>query len=962
MATLESAYKKVKELVSDFKANEPYYLSPRYSEVEVRADYINEFFAALGWDVMHRIQKNPYEQEVKVEKGVKVGKAQKRADYAFHLAPNFRDPVFFVEAKKPARMLSNPDDYFQAIRYGWNTNNPIVILTDFEEFHIIDSRFKPDINTALNKKLQYFHYSEYADKEKLAEIYYLISREAVVNNSIEKYANSLPKPKGKAVQRQLFPGGFQSIDESFLDEIDEIRINLARAFKKSNPNLQGYELTEAIQRTIDRLVFIRFLEDKLIEQEHYISEFGESSDAWDDFVALSKRLDAKYNGVVFKHHCIDDPGFNKPKDIFSNICEDLSHLNSPYDFDKIPIHILGSIYERFLGKIVHTTPKRVTIEEKPEVKKAGGVYYTPRYIVRYIVANTVGNLIEGKTPLQISRMRFADIACGSGSFLIAVFEALLDYHNKWYQSNPVKAKSDGCFHQDGKWILSLKQKKNILLNNIYGVDIDSQAVEVTQLSLCLKLMEDETTATANEMMVLFHEQILPDLTKNIVCGNSLIGWDIEDGQLFPYEEMRKLNPMDFKNAFEDIMKDGGFDAIVGNPPYVDSEEMTKSHLSTRKYCVGRYSTAKGNWDMYCVFSERAIRLLNDKGLFGFIIPNKFISAPYGSHLKKLFSQYTVQYLVDYSSVPVFKISVYPVVIVVSKQDKTNKGIYIKVKEEKGTRKEIYKKKFRIKSNDTQWAQKFDVHEKLLIKIFKKSGNLSNHFNIESAATVSEAYEIKKIITENSKPKKSEFTFINTGTIDRYLVLWGYKRTKYIKAFYEYPVVDSIQLSKLFPNRYIQAKSEKLILAGMVKRLEAAYDKGDILAGKSTTIILNKTNKYDLKFLLGLINSTLFSTIFYIRNKHNAMAGGYLNVNKKQFNDMPFIELNLSIDKEKAIYDKVIVLVNQLLSATKELASAKTDKDINYYERKCNNIDSEINNEVYKLYGLSKDEIEIINSE
>ena len=447
MATLESAFEKVKELVSDFKENESYYLSSKFSEAQVREDYVNKFFVALGWDVRHKTQKNPYEQEVKVEKGVKVGRAQKRADYAFHLAPNFRDPVFFVEAKKPAKALLNPQDYFQAIRYGWNANTPIVILTDFEEFHIIDSRFKPDVDTVLNKKLLYFHYFKYADKEKFAEIYYLFSHEAVENNSIDTYAKSLPKPKGKAVQRQLFPGGFKSIDKYFLEEIDEIRITLAHSFKKSNPALKGYELTEATHRTIDRLVFIRFLEDKLIEQNHYISEFGESSDVWDDFVALCKRLDAKYNGVVFKHHFIDTPDFNKPENVFENICQDLSHLNSPYDFDKIPIHILGSIYERFLGKVIHTTPKRVTIEEKPEVKKAGGVYYTPEYIVRYIVANTVGNLIEGKTPLQISRLRFADISCGSGSFLIAVFEALLDYHNKWYQNNPSKAKSNGCYHE-----------------------------------------------------------------------------------------------------------------------------------------------------------------------------------------------------------------------------------------------------------------------------------------------------------------------------------------------------------------------------------------------------------------------------------------------------------------------------------------------------------------------------------
>ena len=249
---------------------------------------------------------------------------------------------------------------------------------------------------------------------------------------------------------------------------------------------------------------------------------------------MHQTLDAKYNGVVFKKSLIDTRNIIEPDDkTFSAICDELSHENTPYNFDAIPIHILGSIYERFLGKVVHATDKRATIEEKPEVRKAGGVYYTPQYIVNYIVENTVGKLIEGKTPKQIAKMRFADIACGSGSFLITVFETLLDYHKQYYQQNPEQAKKDGCILYEGAYRLSLKQKQEILTNNIYGVDIDQQAVEVTQLSLYLKLLEDETTATANDTWVLFKEQLLPDLNKNIVCGNSLIGTDILDLTLFP---------------------------------------------------------------------------------------------------------------------------------------------------------------------------------------------------------------------------------------------------------------------------------------------------------------------------------------------------------------------------------------------------------------------------------------------
>src|ERR1035437_6661126 len=467
MSTFNAAFKLVSDLVKDFKENEKSYLQPNYSEADVRNDFINKFFIALGWDLRHEYQKNPYEQEVRVEKPVHVAKAQKRADYTFYLSPNFRDVKYFVEAKKPYHDLENKDYFFQTIRYGWNANTPIAVLTDFEEFIILDCRYRPDINDILNFKIKRFHYSEYANEDKFKEIYFLFSREAVSDNSLGKYSDSLPKPKGKTVQRGLFAGGFQSIDEAFLEELDEIRNDLAKSFKKNNSHLTSEELTEATQRPIDRLVFIKFLEDKLIEPHHYVSGFGDRRSAW----------------------------------------EDLSHENTPYNFDAIPIHILGSIYERFLGKVVNATDKRVTIEEKPEVRKAGGVYYTPQYIVNYIVDHTIGKLVEGKTPKEIAKMRFADIACGSGSFLITVYERLLDYHKRWYINNPKQAKKDGCILYENVYRLSLQQKQKILTNNIYGVDLDHQAVEVTELSLYLKLLEDETTATANDTWVMFKEKL-----------------------------------------------------------------------------------------------------------------------------------------------------------------------------------------------------------------------------------------------------------------------------------------------------------------------------------------------------------------------------------------------------------------------------------------------------------------------
>ncbi len=190
-----------------------------------------------------------------------------------------------------------------------------------------------------------------------------------------------------------------------------------------------------------------------------------------------------------------------------------------------------------MGKVVNTTDKRAKVIEKPEVRKAGGVYYTPEYIVRYIVNETVGKLIEDKTPDEISKMTFADIACGSGSFLIEVYNLILEYHSRYYTANPEKARKGDIEIRNGETVLSLKKRQEILVNNIYGVDIDFQATEVTQLSLYLKLLEDVTMNDAFQFSLL-KEKILPDLRNNIVCGNSLIGTDILKGKLFAGDEER----------------------------------------------------------------------------------------------------------------------------------------------------------------------------------------------------------------------------------------------------------------------------------------------------------------------------------------------------------------------------------------------------------------------------------------
>ena len=217
-----------------------------------------------------------------------------------------------------------------------------------------------------------------------------------------------------------------------------------------------------------------------------------------------------------------------------------------------------------------TAGHQAKVEEKPEVRKAGGVYYTPTYIVDYIVKNTLGELLKGQSARAEDRpLRVLDPACGSGSFLLGAYQYLLDWYLDWYLNNDParwgRGKNPALVEGRDGWQLTMDKKKEILLNHIHGVDIDAQAVEVTKLSLLLKVVEKPG------QLSLFTERILPDLGQNIHCGNSLIGPDYYEGQQLPMlagDEAYRVNAFDWKKAFPRIFAAGGFDAVIGNPPEI----------------------------------------------------------------------------------------------------------------------------------------------------------------------------------------------------------------------------------------------------------------------------------------------------------------------------------------------------------------------------------------------------------
>lgn len=1004
------AHALVLALIDRFEKHADRYVQPSYQEAEARKDFIDPLLKALGWDVDHEREHNPYEQEVKVESGLIVhdARSQKRADYAFYLAPNFRDVRFYVEAKKPSIDLARSTDaHFQTLRYGYSAGTPLAVLTDFEQIRVLDCRRRPHPDSALDQTYKHWRYTDFRDQTTFAEFYWLFSREAHADGSYQRRIEDLPKARGGAKQRGLFKGGYQSVDASFLEELAEFREALAKAYKKADHALDSAELTELVQRTLDRLVFLRFLEDKQIETEIRVSDLGKRKNAWADFQEASKRLDNIYNGIVFKPlpH-LDDPGFPLDADVFGDICERLAAENSPYNFDAIPIHILGSIYERFLGSVIRATDKRAVVEEKPEVRKAGGVYYTPEYIVRYIVSQTVGKLIEGKTPQEISKLHFADIACGSGSFLLGIYDELLRYHADWYNQpgREKQAKKDGCVStDDGRWRLSLAQRRNILQNNIYGVDLDRQAVEVAQLSLFLKLLEDERATSARQYRLDYArdahmKKLLPDLSRNVVCGNSLIDWDVVGVLDIDTVKEQSLNPLDFQAAFPNVMRAGGFDAIVGNPPYLNIDDTWGKGDFRLKAIKSAYPLIHNDkTDLLFYFLARATQL--SRGSVGYIVSRAFLEAYKADKLRAWLLQKTaIRTIVDFRNTLIFKgvgittciinfdIAANPGEIAVHKHrdERPPEPSLEAALAEPAQFETIRAPQSRLGAGP--WAltspsvaalnDKLDAAGEPLGEVLIIGQGMQTGCNDVFGGRTADEIKAWRV------PRGHFFKRATNTDIQRYQLLDRGEYLLYphrVSAFSELPEGVRTHLTAhasalkeraafkrgnckwwaytwpLHSENYGQRK--RILCPYLAQSNRFALDsEDDFLSLTDTTVCFDNGQPESLLYLLALLNSRLLT--FRFRSIGKLKSGGVYEYFWNSISRLPIHRIDFAKVQEKSRHDRLVALVEQMME-TKKQEAASSSHAAEIAARKCMALDRQIDALVYELYDLTADEIRLV---
>jgi len=958
---------RIKQLTETFDYNLGEYNKGSYNETQTRREFIDPFFEELGWDIANKQGYAEAYKDVIHEDAIKVGGVTKAPDYCFRIGGTRK---FFLEAKKPS--INIQDDIhpaYQLRRYGWSAKLPLSILTNFEEFAVYDCRVKPvKTDKVSHSRILYLKYMDYADRwEEIAGIF---SRDAILKGSFDKYIESNKIKKGTT-----------EVDAAFLQEIERWRELLARNIALRNPALSPRELNFAIQQTIDRIVFLRICEDRGIEQYGGLMALRNGENVYKRLFQHFIKADEKYNSGLFhfkkekdRENCDNLTPFlqidDKPlKEIFQN----LYYPESPYEFSVLSADILGQVYEKFLGKVIRlTTGHQAKIEEKPEVRKAGGVYYTPEYIVDYIVRNTVGKLVEGKKPGPkggVSHLKIVDPACGSGSFLIGAYQFLLDWHRDGYindgPENWSKGKTPRIYQsQKGEWRLTTDERKRILLNNIYGVDIDHQAVEVTKLSLLLKVLEGEDEQSLGKQMLLFQARVLPDLSNNIKCGNSLIGPDFYDHQqasLFDEEELFRVNPFDWNAEFAEIMRNGGFDAVIGNPPYLGGREWKKDNPNQYDYFLKRFSVAEYQFDMYVLFWQQACEITRSNGFVGYITPNTWLNNMGCQKLRSyLASNFAVKSIVDYSGNKVFPDAVVLPIVTVLKKGKTHGNIVAIIRPSEFGLEKVREVAQGTWMGDVNVIFNIDldvVDVGLKLKIEKYATPLENLATVKFGIKL---YETGKGIPPQSASDAREHVFeanhqiddtyrqyLEGKDVDRFATKWQQRWLKYG------PNLAAPRDPSLF-------SGERVLVRRIVgTTLICTFNAEDYVTSQLLQIVKPYLN-VSARYLTGVLNSRLLA--YYFRKRYNRQDKTFPEIRIYELRSLPIRNIDFNHPDDKAAHDQMVSLVEQMLELNKKLSESKIPQTTEMLRRQIESIDRQIDQLVYRLYDLTEEEIEIVESE
>ncbi|WP_312404528.1 Eco57I restriction-modification methylase domain-containing protein [Brevundimonas sp.] len=932
----------VRELVETFSANIGDYKKPTFKEAQLRSQFLDRFLEALGWDVANRAGYAEQYKEVIVEDALEDEGRNCAPDYCFRIG---KERKYFVEAKKPSIDVGRDRAAaYQLRRYAWSAKLPLSIVTDFEELSIYDTRVKPEPSDRVSTaRIKTFHFSEYVDRWD--ELNAIFSKDAVLKGSFDRYATNNTHR------------GTVEVDEDFLTTLEDWRLKLANGIRRQNPHLKIDEISYVVQVTLDRILFLRICEDKGIEPFGTLRSTSAKKGSYGKLVELFRNAQQRYNSGLF--HLFSEGKSDSKADKLSAdvkiadsvIYEIISGLYhpKPYEFSVISTDILGSVYERFLGSELVISGRSVTSELKPERKKAGGVFYTPAPVARYMVGASIKKAFNvGST--ERPRLRILDMACGSGSFLIHAYDELLHLYADWHASRGTKpgAALMKVPTKDGasELRLTLAERKKILRDHIFGVDLDPQAVEVAKLSLFLKLIEDVDVLPIQRELGPFQSRILPDLSDNVKWGNSIVDHDVFSAVALSDEEVIQFRPFswDKDDTFGPITRDGGFDVIIGNPPY----SYRKSTIDKfKKYYLSKYISTQGNFDVYKMFLERSSELVRPSGTVCQIVNASFLVQPQFAKLRNtLLDRFALQELAVLGP-NVFKgVTIDTAIIRGTRRGRGVKTGKVIVKEPENpalvaTAKSWEASQSRFAANDGNifdWRLS-DLRASIVNRIFETYPSIDSFYDLSVGINTG---SMKDELVSDSKNSKSHHPCVPGTGIARYgrVTTAGY-------ILYDPKVIKAAGTKgrSLPPERFFT--SDKILVVrtrntSLKRRIVATIDSEKRYHLNRLTSIIAQPGS-DIKTLLAILNSSIVNYLFLTKLFNYEIKPVFLR------------QVPIPTCKDRILSD----LVDKIVEANLDLDVATTPSQKATLQTKIAGYEIRIDARVIELYGLSPAEVRTI---
>jgi len=961
----------------------------RYNEANTRKDFIEPLFEALGWNVRDK-------EEVDAERLVKPG----WADYAFLVEGV---PRFFLEAKPLADDLYNPEYAKQAITYAYNKGVPWAVLCNFTRFQVFNAEWETDdLNRARFLDLACEGYAQ-ADSPLR-----LLSREAFLTDELDKRAQTY------GGMRPRLP-----VEKSLYAQMRHWRERLFNEIARMRPELTFEQVDEVIERLLNRLIFIRNCEDRRVDEPmlraalHQWQQPGRRAGLTEAVHGIFGHFDATFDSDLFALHLVDQL-LASGTEFEVTLGDIVTSLYAPprslaaYDFSVIDADVLGQVYEQYLGHVAQVVKEvvakrerqlslgievpQIQLEAKRQRRKERGIYYTPKWVVDYIVRQTVGRYLEEHSYNDILNVKILDPACGSGSFLIRAFDVLLEYHAR------VK----------GKALAELDQyeRLSILTANIFGVDLDQRAVDIARLNLLLRAVAKR--------------ELLPSLERNILRGNSLISGS--EGELRPYfgDTWEEKHPLDWQREFPGIMERGGFDIVIGNPPYVPIQTIDKEEKSYFQ-SGAKYASARGSYDLYVLFVERALDLLRPGGCLGFITSGKFLRTSYGEHLRKvLHKKATILQILDLAGHAVFEGATnYPTILIATKGAREDTFVYVPTEAvTEGIETSEHLASARQAQGELHgrdaliagfWpppgAAKYDVIRKLASRsqplgegvadiFFGTHTGADDVFVLEpieehgrNVLLSSEATGLRHLVEKAVlRPIVKDRRHLRRWHIDEsgpYLLFPYREGTNQLieeaQLAAQYPHAWEYLQHETVKNRlgafwygYSNAKNHEMLGSNkprVITRTLAPYasfapDVGGELyfldgAGGGYGIQPREEASLSILFLLGLLNSKALD--FYLRQKSSTFRGGWWAYQKEYLKPLPIRSIDRANQQDMRLHASLVALVQRMLGLHERLAARGDllDEERGQIEREIERTDREIDELVYDLYGLTQEERRLV---